>query len=147
VLVKTFFSELRWFWISHSNWLFISLVWIVHVSIILDPLVNVMRQIHSCLMKQTLPCLCIEFRSKEVCFCTTLLSFFQSKLYLKTWLQYIEVRWDPEMPFESSRVKAESGPKNEWSRVAFPHCKAFHPWKLIKVFVVMIKFLLGIYVL
>ena len=98
-----------------------------NVASVLNSFVEVVGQVHSCLVDKSSPGNIIELRSEEMEFGSSLLSLLAGKLNLKAWLHKSEVRGDLEVQLKCSKVKSESGLENNASRVALPQSKAGHP--------------------
>lgn len=89
--------------------------------------VDVVWQVLSGLVEESAPGCLVELWSQEVGFGSEFLSFLTGELDLKTWLQEMEVAWDPVVELEASSVEIEPGPEQQRSGVLFPKVKAAHP--------------------
>lgn len=89
--------------------------------------VDVVWQVLSGLVEESAPGCLVELWSQEVGLGSEFLSFLTGELDLKTWLQEMEVAWDPVVELEASSVEIEPGPEQQRSGVLFPKVKAAHP--------------------
>lgn len=84
------------------------------------PLLEVVEQIHSSFVKESLPGDLVELSAEEVGFGSKFLSLFASELDLKTWLGKVIVSWDLVVELEESAVHVVSGPEEKGSTVILP---------------------------
>lgn len=89
--------------------------------------VDVVWQVLSGLVEESAPGCLVKLWSQEVGLGSEFLSFLTGELDLKTWLQEMEVAWDPVVELEASSVEIEPGPEQQRSGVLFPQVKAAHP--------------------
>lgn len=78
---------------------------------VLDALVKVMRNVHSCLMQQSVPSNLVKLWSQEVGLGSNSLGLLACELHLKTWLQESKVEWDPIVESECSSIGIEPSPE------------------------------------
>ena len=91
VLIQTLFCVLGWLRILHSYGVFLLLISPTTVSLVLNPLVEIVRNIHPRFMEKSMPCRLIELGSEEIGFSSLGFGLFASILYFQTWFQKSEI--------------------------------------------------------
>jgi hypothetical protein len=115
VLVKTLFSILRWLSVLKSDFVLLSFCPVEDVAQVLESFVEIVRQVHSGFVDESVPSWLVQLWSQEVSLCSTFLSFFESKFDFKTWFQEGEGGWDAEVQPEESAVDVKSKPEDHSS--------------------------------
>lgn len=91
-----------------------------NISLINYSLIDILWEVHSLFVIESLPGDVIQFSSKEISLGSNVLCFFEGVFNFKAWLQECEIFWKSEVEFETSAIKIESQPE-EWSSSWMPN--------------------------
>lgn len=123
VWVQTFLCKLTGLTVVQTHCCLVQFVLPRMMTPIHNSLINVVRNIHSCLVEQSSPGGLIEFWTQKVKLCICLLGLFASKLHFKTWLVEVEAAWNAEVKLKHPRIKVITEPEEIGPRIRLPFSK------------------------